>query len=498
MSKMDVASVSGRWLPPLFVLFWVLFAYDKADVLPKLSQRPVGEHMWAQIDRASMALTYYMDDAPFLSPRCHQTSFDDEGITAGEFPLIPYTVSKLYRAFGFNEGYHRVLVLLLTLVGVVFAFRLMVFVLGNSWWAAIVTSLWFASPNIIFYSVTFLPDGPAMSFVLMALFFLLKPDQRRFDRVAFAVSFAIAGLLKLTSVALLLPVMAAYLVHDLSVGSLVKRVRNQALPTILALSAIAAWVLYARHINEQHHTFTFLLQPLPPASLEDFWTGLETLSNFKEWYYVIGFWWFLGIATMLGCLFIRKADRFLGLAALGLYASFIAMFILLFEKAPTHMYYWLPFQITVLFHLAWLFKLFLSFSPPKWLAIMVFIGATVLINYDSIHIHRNVAMRWKHSPLFYDRYHGLEHALSEMGVTYQHRVFSYEDESFNNSLYLMNRKGSVAHGQMAPERIHRWLKRCDHAVLNDTTILSDPEFKHYFYQQLGQYNQLYVYTLHAQ
>ena len=58
--------------------------------------------------------------------------------------------------------------------------------------------------------------------------------------------------------------------------------------------------------------------------------------------------------------------------------------------------------------------------------------------------------------------------------------------------------GTTAHINCHPFRIHRWLKRCDHAVLNDTTILSDPEFKHYFYQQLGQYNQLYVYTLHAQ
>ncbi|MBP9150902.1 MAG: glycosyltransferase family 39 protein [Flavobacteriales bacterium] len=491
-------SVLNKWLPPLFVLFWVLFAYDKADVLPKLDQRPVGEHLWAQIDRASMALTYYMDDAPFLLPRCHQTSFDDEGITAGEFPLIPYTVSKLYEAFGFNELCHRQFVLFLTLLGIPFAYKLMVILIGSRWWAAIVTALWFASPNIILYSFSFLPDGPAMAFVLMALYFLLKPNQRKLDLVAFGVLFALAGLLKLTSVALILPVLAAFLIQEFSVKSFIIRLKTIVIPTVLALAPIASWVLYARVVNENHHTFTFLLTPLPPESIGSFLNGLETLFVFKEQYYATGFWWFLSIATIIGLVIVRRADRFLGLSILGLYASFIAMFFLLFDKAPTHAYYWVPFQITFLLHLAWLFKIFLSFPFPKWLIAVVFAGVIVLINYQSIHIHRSVKSRWNHSEEVFAKYHDLEEALVEMGISYQDRVFSYQDESFNNSLYLMNRKGCVAHVKTDMGRTHYLLNRCNYAVLNDTTILSDPEFKHYFYQQIGQHKQLYVYRLHAQ
>ena len=494
----DLKTSLNSWLPPLFVIFWVLFAYDKADVLPKLNQQPVGEHIWAQIDRASMALTYYMDDAPFLLPRCHQTSFDDEGITAGEFPLIPYTVSKLYRVFGFNELYHRLFVLFLTLLGVVYAYKLMVVLIGYRWWAAIVTSLWFASPNLIIYSISFLPDGPAMSFVLMALYFLLKPNQRKIDFVAFGVLFALAGLLKLTSVALVLPVLGVYIIQQFTWKSIIDRLKATLIPTIAALLAIASWVLHAKAVNEAHHTFTFLLNPLPPESIESFFNGLSILAQFKESYYVAGFWLFLVIATIIGLAFFRRSDRFIGLAIVGLYASFVAMFFLLFEKAPTHSYYWVPFQIVFLFHLAWLFKIFLSFSPPKSITFLVFVGATLLVNYDSIHISRNVSSRWKHSPEFYDNYHNLEGALNAMGVTYQDRVFSYQDESFNNSLYLMNRKGCVAHAKTDPGRTHYLLERCNYAVLNDTTILSDPKYMHYFYQQIGHHNQLYVYKLHAQ
>lgn len=491
------SSLWSRWLPIAFVLFWVVFGYDKADILPKLKQRPVGEHLWAQIDRGSAALCYYMDDAPFLLPRCHQTTVDKEGITAGEFPLIPYAVSKLYKVFGFNEKHHRLLVLCLTLLGVVFAYGLMLQLIGSAWWAAVVTSLWFASPNLIFYSISFLPDGPAMAFALAAIYFLIKMEKgRAHHAIAYGFFFGLAGLLKLTAVAVIMPVVVAYLFKDFERAGIVSRLKQALIPTIVALVAIVAWVLYARWLNAEHHTFTFLLHAMPPNNFEELKQGITTLFNLKEWYYIVGFWWFLVAATVLQLVFIRNSDRFLGLATFGLYLSFTIMFLLLFAKAPTHMYYWVPFQIVILFHAAWLFKS-VSIHAPKWLAFLLFIGSTVLINYDSVHIYRNVKARWKHSPKVYVQHYDLEAKLDELGVTYDARVFSYAEESFNNSLYFMNRKGSIAHERVAPDRIKEMLDQCTHAVLTDTTLLSHPEFKHYFYKPLGTHNNLFIYQLNA-
>jgi len=488
----------GRWLPRLFVLFWVIFAYDKADVLPKLDQRPVGEHLWAQLDRGSAALSYYMDDAPFLLPRCHQTSFDDEGITAGEFPLIPFTVSKIYSAFGFHEKYHRILVLILTLLAIPFAYGIMLQLLGSAWWAATATSLWFASPNLVFYSISFLPDGPAMTFSLAAIYFLLRIQEgSAWNTVAYGGFLALAGLLKLTAVAVVLPIVAVYVVKDFKWKSVLAKLRAAAIPTVVALALIGSWVMYARWLNDQHHTFTFLLSALPPKDMTHLKDGLDTLLLLKEWYYVSGFWWFLMLAAALTIVFVRRADRFLGLATLALTSSFAAVFLILFEKSPTHMYYWVPFQILVLFCLGWIISTFSRSNPPVWLSIFVFAGLVVLINYDSIHIHRNVKARWTHSPAIYAEYYDLEQKLNELGVGYDARVFSYEDESFNNSLYFMNRKGSVAHRNMDPERIERWINRCTHAVLNDTALVAQPEFKHYFYKRLGTHGNLYIYELHA-
>ena len=493
----DERSIWGRWLPRLFVIFWALFAFDKADIITKLDQRPVGEHLWAQLDRGSSALCYYMDDAPFLLPRCHQTSSDNEGITAGEFPLIPYTVSKLYALFGFNEKYHRLLVFGLTLLGLVFGFGVMRQLIGSAWWAAVVTSLWFASPNLILYSISFLPDGPAMAFSLAAIYFLIRTESGRWHHVfAYGFFLALAGLLKLTAVAVIIPVVVAYLFKTLDRVSIISRLKKVAIPTVVAMVVIASWVFYARWLNEQHHTFTFLLHALPPRSIDELMQGMATLNALKEWYYIIGLWWFLAAATLRQLVFIRRSDRLLGFATLGLYISFAFMFLLLFEKAPTHMYYWVPFQVVILFHAAWLFKTF-GQNAPKWMAVIGFVGSVVLINYDSIHIYRNVKARWTHSPKFYARYYDLEAKLDELHVSYEARVFSYEDESFNNSLYFMNRKGSVAHRKFPTETITRLLERSTHAILNDTTLLDHPEHKHYFYKQIGTHNDLFIYELNA-
>jgi hypothetical protein len=370
--------------------------------------------------------------------------------------------------------------------------------LGSAWWAAVATSLWFASPNLVFYSISFLPDGPAMTFSLAAIYFLIRAQEgSSWNAVAYGIFLALAGLLKLTAVAVLLPVVTVYLVVDFDFKLLWSKLRSTLIPTVVALAAIGIWVVYARWLNDQHDTFTFLLNALPPKTTDELFKGIDTLLLLKEWYYVSGFWWFLMVAVPLSLLVARRSDWFMGLTTLALTLSFVAVFLILFEKSPTHMYYWVPFQILFLFCLGWIISAFAKSNSPEWLSFFVFVGLTVLLNYDSIHIYRNVKARWTHSPAIYAEYYDLEAKLNELGVGYDSRVFSYEDESFNNSLYFMNRKGSVAHGNMAPERIERWLGGCTHAVLNDTSLVAKPEFKHYFYKRLGTHGNLYIYELHA-
>lgn|GEM_PF-1402979 len=487
-------------LAALVFLFWIGFFYQKIDILNKLPHRPTGEHTWAQTDRASMALTYYMDDAPFLLPRCHQAPPGSEGITAGEFPLIPYTVSKMYSAWGFREVYHRSLVLGITLIGFIFSFLLALRYIRQPLWAAFAASAWIASPNIIYYSFSFLPDAPSLALITIALFYLLrgKSEVRPRDYVLFAFFFSLAALIKLSAVFPVCSVTAALYICE-------RRKRFPGWKHKLALAAAVAipllltflWVLYARHIVRKYGIFTFLLEPLPPTSWADFRHGVRVWRQLLEYYYSTGFQYFLVIASGLALIWIRRSNRFLLLSAVFIYITYAGFFILMFQKSPVHGYYWVPFQIAVFFHVAWITDLITKITMPAWTRYVLWAGAMVFLNYNMIHITKNMKGRWGKNEEYYTRYYDLEPYLDSIGVGYEDRVFSYADPTFNVTLYLMNRKGVVEGPGEEIFKLKAGLQTNEYAVLNDTSIVENPELKPYFHRRLGEHNNIVIYQLHA-
>ena len=57
-----------------------------------LFMRPMGEHAWAQIDRASQALQYFQRNASFLLPQTHNIASNPSAVACGEFPLQPFHI----------------------------------------------------------------------------------------------------------------------------------------------------------------------------------------------------------------------------------------------------------------------------------------------------------------------------------------------------------------------------------------------------------------------
>lgn len=487
-----------KLLSLLLFISTIVLVYQKIGVLEKLHERPTGEHAWAQIDRASMALTYYMDNAPFGLPRCHQATKNQEGITAGEFPLIPYTVSKIYKIYGFDEFYHRFFVLVLSLTGMLFSYLLALHYVRSRLWAFFASAIWLVSPNIVYYSVSFLPDAPALAFLCIAFYFLLSAQQvpRLRNLVPFSLFLMLAGLIKVSS---LLPAAAVLLAYLISYGNTrVPGFKNKmylALASLVPVAASLGWVIYARQILETYGIFTFLMEPMPPRNKEQFMQGLNTALALLDHYYINGFRWFLYVGTLAGLIFIRRSNKFLLLSALFIYLSGIALFFVLFDKAPTHHYYWLPFHLGVFFHVMWLVDIMVQWRLKPAVNLVLFAAALVFINYNAIHTQKNVKKRWEEYHDFYAMYYDLEPVLEKNHIGYQERVFSYSDRSFNNTLYLMNRKGWAVNSDFSQEKHHLALNACTYAVLNDTSIVENPEYKPYFYKRITDYNQLVIYKL---
>lgn len=491
-----------RWLAFMVFCFWIGLSYQKIHVGHTLHNRPQGEHFWAQVDRASMALTYYKDQAPFWLPRTHRCRGDAEGITAGEFPLVPYVVSRFYTWFGFHEIYHRLFVLGLTLTGFLFAFLLSARLISSPAWAMFAAAAWVLSPNLIYYSVSFLPDTPSLALLTISLYFLLRRQTvlRPPDYLGYTLFLSLATLIKISSLLPGIGVAMALLLcegkrHFPGFRHKLLLAASMLLPVVLA----AAWVLYTRKLLHEYNNSVFLMQPLPPRNGEHFREGMQLFGGHLHYFYQKSMFWLLGGITLIGLVFIRRTRPFLLVAALFTYAGFYALFLLLFEKSPFHFYYWPPFQIGVFFHIAWFVDLLAKSRLPRWSIALLLAGGMLFLNVATNHIAFNFRPRWEKNVENNDRYYQLEPQLDALGISYQERVFSYQDPTVNGFLYLMNRKGWSANNTDPAVDLQRGLQVCTYAVLNDTSIVENTEFKPYFYRRMAKINNLVIYQLqHAQ
>ena len=112
---------------------------------------------WRECDIASIARNYYREDSRFLYPRIDWRG-DGPGYTEMELPITPWSISVLYRVFGFHEVAGRILVYVFSLLTLVVFFRLAVYLLPPGGAAA--ASLFFVlSPLAVRISNTLQPEA---------------------------------------------------------------------------------------------------------------------------------------------------------------------------------------------------------------------------------------------------------------------------------------------------------------------------------------------------
>ncbi len=110
---------------------------------------------WRQTETAAIAQNYYQDKLPFLSPEIDWTG--PGGKAEMEFPLFPYLVSLLYQAFGFWDGFGRIMSILCSL-GVIISLWMIARKLFDGWTAVFAAGVFAVSPLAVFFGRTFQPD----------------------------------------------------------------------------------------------------------------------------------------------------------------------------------------------------------------------------------------------------------------------------------------------------------------------------------------------------
>lgn len=470
----------------------VVILYAVLNPVTYFLSRPHGDHAWAQCDRASIALNYFQFDQKFLEPHTHNLAYNSTGIAAGEFPLIPFLVSKLYSCFGFHEFLYRFFTLGFSLLGFLITFLIAKDFLKAFLFQLLVATLWLLSPNLIYYSTGFLPDTVALTFFIVGFYFLIKGNFKSVRSILlFAVFSSIAVLLK-SSVLFLV---AATFVTLLFTGNK-NKAHQSVFATILFLSIpviiCVAWLTYARHLQILYHSNVFKLGVMLPKTLSDVMQySFKMAANLPKIYPLP-----ILILILISLLLLFKnfnSRNYLHVFTASCFAFWFLFYCLMMRNASFHGYYHVPFQFTVFTLFACAFKII---EEQEWCITPYRIAGIAFFFFLSFALYGNTLRKISsHYDFINTNWYTVEPTLRKAGVKNSDKVFSANDKSYNISLYLMNQQGWNGMNDVRLSYSIEALKNCDYAVLTDTSYLQQALLSNFFEKEIATHNTLHIFKL---
>lgn len=512
----------------LLIIFGLFYNYQEI-----LFYGPYSNHIWRQADCLSITQNYYEENLNFFTPEVHWTGNKENGKTISEFPVLYYTVAKLWKIFGKHEFIFRLINLLIVFLGLFSLRKLTHEILNDKFWSFFIPLFLFTSPTLIFYTNNFLPNAPAFGLALTGtyLYYQFYITGSRKKLIIAMLIFLLAGLLKLTSLIIFIAILGVLTINGLILifknkGSL-KSLLNKILPFLLVLVVIAIWYFYARYYNKHHHRNIFLQEIFPiwqltpekrKETFELFYKNLIPSFFNKEVLLVIGLLFLFTISV------IKKGSARLT-SILGITSVGIILYSLLFFRAfHVHDYYltnlliFIPLTlITFLYYLRQNHAKIFDSIIIKTFATILLLGITTQsalknrLKYESKGYLKNCELFISKTERdYWDYYHWsyknefkafetIEPYLRSLGITREQKVLCLSDGSINISLYLMDQKGLTKYGfsyLTDNERIAFAIEHnCQYLIISDKDLNRLDIDKKYLQDEIGKYQNISIFKL---
>lgn len=513
----------------LLLLLLLLIVSGCYGLFGTINSGPMSHHQWRQADCLSITQNYNQDGLPFLEPQIHWQGETNNGKTISEFPIVYYTIGKLWSVSGKHYWMYRALNLGILFLGLIYLKKTIELLIKDKFWSYFIPLLLFTSPILVYYSNNFLMNTTAFGLVLIAGYHFARfVLEKRYLNLVFAcLLFTLAGLLKVTGLLLFFAV-GAILLYDIIFRSKSLATRwKELIPFAFTLVSIFIWYSYTSWYNSQNLKYIFLQGILPIWEM-DFISAanhLKTLSNSLLPEYIHPFILILmALCFSLLLIFRKKAHPyFLALTTL-LFMGVGVYLILFFQVFDVHDYYLINLLILVpavgLLTLksienfnvellssgkvktgAILILLFLISTTVVRNRIKYSVENTYIVNSPFIDSHQTEYWKWYHWN-YENTFKGLETIepyLDSIGVTRDKKVISIPDESINISLYLMNRKGFNDFGYSHLQKQERieWAKEkgAQFLIINDSKLLNEEYLVPYLKNPIGEYKNVKVFKL---
>jgi hypothetical protein len=472
---------------------------------------PQSVHIWRQTNSLSIAHNYYQDNLPFLQPEMHNQFCDqgNSGKAVGEFPVIYYFVGQLWKLFGKQEWIFKLVHLTILFFGLYALFLGASRIIKNRFFAGFLSLLVFTSPMLVYYGLNFLPDVPALSFVFIAWYFMLRfTDQRKMVSLWVAAAFfCLAMLLKITS-ALSFIALGGWILYELIFQKENARIFRfrwvHFLPFSLVILFVFAWYWYAGHYNNLHggHFSYHGIWPVWEMSKDQFHRIIDALDKiyFKELFlpftqYVTGILWLALI------LFYRKLTPVFRYFMLVLPAGFIMQNLLWFQVLEGHDYY--VINLLVVLVAVWIVFLTRATRLKRKYQYMLSVVLAAFLIWNALTCQERARLRYEGwmNEMYNNHFKALNEIqpiFEEWGIQPDDKVISIPDYTINGSLYFMNRKGYTDFGSDFSKRetyFNRMEQGAKYLIINDSTVLNRDVIQPFIVDKIGQYKNVFVYDL---
>lgn len=487
------------------LLFWWIGHFDI------FGMRPQGPHQWRQADCLSYTLNYYKEDISFWEPRVHNLGEDGEGKAVSEFPIVYFSVSRLWRLFGQHEWMYRLIVFLFSFFGLIVLWRWATAYVGRSWSLGIALML-ACSPIFAYYSNNFLMNIPALSTALMALFSFDK--FRREGRLRWLIFsmilFSFSGLLKITGLLGYFAILGYVLLVWVGVISDVRlKIRKTVVIVSLLLLPLLInvwWYAWAMDYNQGLGNGFFLLGILPIWNYN--WDEIShTLSNVSQF-------WFgqyqlpaaqLAEVVMLFALIYwrKKLNPFLSTLAFLTSIGMLCYILLFFQVFADHDYY----MVEMLLVWVLIAVCFVDLIYRQWAAKRVYFVIVsmclILLGWSVVHVRAQMDFRY-HTPWLNTHekrnmvFENIEPWLREKGIDRTDAVLIWPERSINIPLYFADQKGWTRFntGLEDLEKVDKLISRgLKYFILTDPELIKANYLEPYLQSPIGQFDQVYLYDL---
>ncbi len=192
-----------KWLFPVLVAFLLSFALRLYDIKAPL----IDYHSGRQIDTAMIAKNFYNNGFKIWLPQI-DTQGAEPVFLESEFHIYPFIVSVIYLLLGIQDLIGRLVSVFFSSASVFFLYKIASFYFKRPI-DDIIVFLYAISPLAIKYGRAFQPDATLVFFLSAGIYFFFSYAKRaKKSHLWIALLFiTISGLMKLTSLYILLPLM---------------------------------------------------------------------------------------------------------------------------------------------------------------------------------------------------------------------------------------------------------------------------------------------------